>query len=293
MEITIEAEIAEKEDAILEEFSTFSAILVSLGIERNVKQIIIPNSIEETVRKIECDPSYKTDREHQNVIAKVLHSDDGAIMLFSPLLFSQTIAQIRWLTYFHEIMHVYTKTKFTPIETESPSIRWYLTNLYILYDEYYANRKSLEIAESMFSEKSDAYKQHVRGFVFHLKALRNQEYFYCPLRNEVSQYSQHGDLRFFLSRIDPIWDQATKTIVYSYAFIDYKKRNGQLEKYLSGSDFVNAETTALIEFFRLKYKDGNFDLHGGIEIMKAFTFNFGMTWDDMDNGYYNCYVHHI
>jgi hypothetical protein len=293
MEVTIEAEIAEQKDTLSKEFSTFSEILVSLGIEGKVKQVIIPKDIAETVREIEGDLSYEAEREHQHVIAKVLHSDDGAIMLFSPVLFSPIIVQLRWLTYLHEIIHIYTKTVFTPIETESPSIRWYLTNLYILYDEYYANRKSLEMADRMFEEKTGPYNRHLRGFIGHLRALRKQDSFYNPLKKEIVDYSQHGDIRLFLSRIDSTWDQATKTIVYSYAFIDYKERNKRLEKYLRGAAFINAYTEALIELFRLKYRDNNFDLHEGLDAMKDFTLNFGMAWQDMENGFYNCYVHHI
>ncbi len=297
MEVTVEAEIAEKEDTLSEEFSAFSAILVSLGIEKEVKKIIIPKSIEEAVRRIKGDLSYKADREHQEVCAKVLESNDGAIMLFSPILFSPALVQIRWLTYLHEVLHIYTKTVFRPIETESPSIRWYLTNLYILYDEYFANRKSFEMADQMFEEKTEPYRKHMRGQLYHLKTLRRKDSFYYTLKKEIAQYSQHGDLRLFLKRIDPTWDQAVKAIVYSYAFIDYKERNKRLDKFLGTAAFINAETEALIQFFRLKYKEGNFDLHEGLAIMKAFTQNFGMTWRDLNDGYkcygYKCYVHQI
>lgn len=293
MNLIIEAEVEEERDVILREVSLFKEMLARLGVETTIEQVIIPVDIEDAARRIQGDTSSKIRREHQEVAARVVNSANGVTMLFNPLLFFRGATQIRWLTYLHEMLHVFTKTVFPPIETDSPSVRWYLMNLYILYDEYYANRKSLEMAETLFTQKSDVYKRHLRGYLGHYRALRDEGIYYLPLKQEICLYRQHSDIRLFLSRIQPIWDQGAKAIVYSYAFADYMARSKRLEGVLSCSKFVNSRTVALIDFFRLEYGGAAFDLFPGLQKMKEFALNFGMRWEDMENGCYDCHIYDI
>jgi hypothetical protein len=293
MDIFVEIGTEDQKELIKSELLLIETILDICQSLAKVKQVIVPQNFDAKIDELlNTNSLYKSQRETQVAVAKVLKFDDGITIIINPLLYTIGYdGQIRLLIYIHETFHAINGDRFPIIQSQSPSDRRNLSNLNVMYDEYCAVRISLEIVEKNFLSKSQLYKRHVSAaFKSQIRALINEKIYYEKIKREILRF------RLFLTNIEQhlevvgsIFDQAIKDIAYSYAYIDYKPRNKRFEPILLKSKFINNNSRLLIEFIRSKYQDNDFDLIGGLNLMANVMTNFGLKFEDIPTGEY-CHV---
>ena len=169
----------------------------------------------------------------------------------------------------------------------------YLTNLYTLFDEYDANRKSYELVEEFFPDTSPRYKfshrVHLKSFI---KSLLDNKKYYDKICWEISRFRFHAKIDFFCKRINSYFDEVSKSIVYIYSYIDHWDKLQRLQPLLLQSKFINKKTMDLIDFFRSKFDENNPNLLDGDLIISNFMENFGMRFEDTQEGL-DCHVLNI
>ena len=158
--------------------------------------------------------------------------------------------------------------------------------MYILYDEYYANRKSFEIVDEIAKPKTLIYRRFINFTFFgHVNSLLKDNY-YLRIKEQIAGFRSHGDVRYFLNQVNPCFDEVSKDIVYAYSFIDHFFRLKKVEPLLHKSTMVNENTMALIDFYRQKYVLDDLDLNDGLAIMQDYMTNFGIIFRDIPEGIY-------
>jgi hypothetical protein len=287
MEIIVEIgnndqkEIISKELSLIEKFSTL------FNPSSPIIKIIVPENFDKAVNEIENTTDYTSVRG-QIAVAKNIPTKEGVYLIFSRELYTTLHdSYTRFQMYFHELAHCFNNKRFPSLLPNPKADFEYLTNLYILFDEYYANRRSFELMETFFPQTSHRYKLHKR---VHLKRFidsitKNSDY-YANICNEIFNYKFHGNVRKFLKNISPIFDEVSKAIIYTYAILDLSHKLLRLEPLLAKSEFVNQNTKDLIVFFRSKYNSGSSDLFDGIDIIRRFMTNFGIELEDTTEGLY-------
>lgn len=291
MDIIIEIGNDEQKELIKLELSIIEMFLDRNSDKKILDKIIVPEAFDDKVNELRKTTSYKSARERQVAVAKYINCDEGRILLFSSGLYvSDLDSQVRGLIYIHEAIHVITKEHLPEISVSSPSEWRYLTNLHISYDEYFANRLSLEFTDDFYDNKSTNFKRNINaGLRDYLKSLRDN-YFYNEIRSEIKKFRSHGNVTRYLESIDRYFDQALKAVIYSFAFIDSMQKFKKAEKLILGTPFVDEKTMSLIDFFRKLYCDRDFkSINLGKQLMVDFMTNFGMRFEDDGYGEY-CYV---
>lgn len=286
MEIIVEVGTEEQKEAIRSEIAMVYGSLDKHKLSTLLHQVIVPTDFEKTIRELSGDESYKAFRG-QVAIAKNVNVSQGVSIVFSPWIYNEKYdLQIRVIWYIHELFHALNKNRFPPINTDSISRKTYLGNLYLLFDEYYANRKSFEIMEKVAKPKTLLLKRFINiVFSSHVKSLVENNYF-TMISDHIIYFGFHGNVNLFLDQVNPCFDEASKDIVYAYSFLDHFPRLTRVEPLIKKSKMVNKKTMALIDFFRHKYQQDDFNLEDGIEIMENYMTNFGMRFKDTPEGVY-------
>jgi len=294
LEIIVEIGTEEQRRFIENELRTIEIMAGHFEPPPPIKRVIVPNDFDEKVNEIQGTNHYQSLRGHR-AVAKNVTTNDGVYLVFSKLLYKDEHDNItRLQIYVHEFVHAYNKLRFPSLETESPSKHLYLSNLYTLFDEYDANRKSFEITESLFPKVSHRYKLNNRKYLkLFIKSLIEDSKYFRQISNEILKFRlRHIDVDRFLKDIDPCFDEISKSIIYTYAYIDHCLKLKKLESFMMKSKFINAKTISLIEFYRNKFELGDPNLFDGYELIKRFMENFGMRFEDTPQGLY-CHVLNI
>lgn len=290
MEILVEIGTSEQQRFINGELKIIGKISNSFN-PTLIEKIIVPCDFSKTVNQIQNISSFKSDRgQEQNVIAKTIELNDSCVLIFSPILYTEGWDnQTRMSIYLHETMHVINHGTFPKSIAKSPSYNRLFANLYTLYDEYYANRKSFEMIDCYYPNKSKIFDDFIQGsFKSFLQSLIDNKY-YEKIKSEINLFRIHGNIDLFLKEVHDIFDAAAKTIMYVYSYIDHFDFAKSQENLINNSNFINKKTKRLIDFYRSKYLKNEFDLISGIDLMEDFLTNFGMRFEDREVGEH-CYV---
>lgn len=285
MEILVEIGTSEQQRSINGEFKIIGKISNSLN-PTLIEKIIVPCDFSKTVNQIQNISSFKSDRgQEQIVIAKTIELKNSCIFVFSPILYTEGWDyQTRMSIYLHETMHAINYRTFPKSIAKSPSYNRLFAHLYTLYDEYYANRKSFEIIDCVYPNKSKIFDDFIRGnFKSFLQSLNDNRY-YEKIKSEINLFRIHGNKDLFLIKVPDIFDAAAKTIVYIYSYIDHYDFVKNQKNLINKSNFINKKTKSLIDFFRSKYLKDEIDLLSGINLMEDFLTNFGMRFEDRESG---------
>lgn len=285
MEILVEIGTSEQQRSINGEFKIIGKISNSLN-PTLIEKIIVPCDFSKTVNQIQNISSFKSDRgQEQIVIAKTIELKNSCIFVFSPILYTGGWDnQTRMSIYLHETMHAINYRTFPKSIAKSPSYNRLFAHLYTLYDEYYANRKSFEIIDCVYPNKSKIFDDFIRGnFKSFLQSL-NDDRHYEKIKSEINLFRIHGNKDLFLIKVPDIFDAAAKTIVYIYSYIDHFDFVKNQKNLINKSNFINKKTKSLIDFFRSKYLKDEIDLLSGINLMEDFLTNFGMRFEDRESG---------
>ena len=291
MEILVEIGNDEQQKIIANELKLIEKLLDLFKPPLNIKKVIIPCDFNKTVNQIQNISSFNSDRgQEQIVCAKTIELENSCILVFSPIFHTKEWdIQKRMSLYLHELIHAVNHRRIPKPITKSPSYNRLFVNLYILYDEYYANRKSFKITDSIYSNKSKIFDDFLKkSFKSFLQSLINNKY-YEKIQSEINLFRIHGNIDLYLKEVPDIFDAAAKAIVYTYSFIDHFDFAKSQENLINKSNFINKKTKCLIDFYRLKYSKDDFDLISGVDLMEDFLTNFGMKFEDRKDGEY-CYV---
>ena len=292
MEIIVEVGTADQQELIKNEILMFVSSMDSVAFASNLIKIIVPEDFDKAVNLIQNTDDYLSVRGVGKgkfiTGGKIIEIENGIIMILPPYLYTELYDDvIRGFIIIHELAHVLSKNIFPRIITPLFAKNFYFTNLYILYDEYFANRFSYKVIDNVYPEKSERwnffYKSHAEGF---LEKLLDQAY-YETLTGYIWQFRTRviKDVDSFLEIAShSINELAISTMHLFSALHDV---GGILDiSALDGSKFINEKTFALVEYLRKKYEAPDHDLTDGYELISDYLTIFGIKVEDIPGGGY-------
>lgn len=291
MEIVVEVGTEQQRELIHQELSIIKSITDALEPPPKITKLVVPANFDEAVNTLQNTNHYKSERGNL-AVAKNIPQENGVALVFSPLLYTEGHDnQTRLQIYIHEFFHVVSKSFFPQIPQNSQTDFIYLSNIYTLFDEYYANRKSYNVTENIYPNLSYLYRKnnalHLKDFI---ESVLGDCNYYKNIRGEMSKFRSHANVETFLKNSDNSLDAATKSLVYIYSYFDHNPKTKRLEPLLEKSHFFDDQTKSLMEFFKKKYEENDFDLFGARELIETFMMNFGVKFKDMENGQLYCHV---
>lgn len=289
LEITVEIGTAEQQTQIQEELAFFQSLATAPNSPLNkISKVIVPSDFDAAVNTLQGTTTYASVRDVL-AVAKIVNIGEAIAIVLSPNLYTASHDnQTRCFFYLHELFHVSNKHKFPSVANTSPSDTIYLTNLYSLFDEYVADRLAYEVIDSMFQSKSS----HWQGLIQYLSdgyaSLINDAKYHDSIKTNAGRFRTHNNVDLFLTHTRPLFDSVAICIAHAFSLADHNSVAMQVSE-LKRSPFVNEKTLALVSFFRTKYEESSFDVHGGIDLVRDFMTNFGFEFEDTRQGLY-CHV---
>jgi hypothetical protein len=297
VDIIVEIGTDEQKQLIQNELSILRQISAMSDPPTLIVKVIVAEDFDKTVNKLQQTEHYVSSRDNHVAVAKNVITQDGLCLVFSPAIFTDNQDDLtRLKLYLHEFSHAYNKSRFPSLITTSESEYRYLTNLYTLYDEYDADRKALNIVDAVLQNQNikntpadHRYRHHVRvglkGFIDIIsdKAIHDEISF------QIDAFRYHGNVMRFLRGVDRALDEISKSIIHAYSTIDHFPKFSRIDPVLKRSRFVNRKTEDLIDYIRSKFDDDSPDLLDGSQIISKFMENFGMRFEDVEDGFY-CHV---
>lgn len=291
MDIKVETGTEEQKLLIRKELEIVDKVSSKLEFCAPISQIIVPENFDAKINELSNNKNYRSKRTEHLAIAKNVFVNGQIFLIFSKEIYTNYYDYItRLQLYIHELFHAINKTRFPELRKESLAAYQSLSNLYILFDEYYSNRKSFEIVGNILPNTTKHYKKFHRSMLFgFLRTVIDNSNLFNKLVEQISAFRKHGNIDLFLNNVNPYFDTISKSIIYSFSYIDNFPRFHRVIRFLDKSKFINEKTYSLIEFYREKYKTNNTELFDGIAIIERFMENFGMKFKDTPQGLY-CYV---
>jgi hypothetical protein len=289
MEFEVEIGTIEDREVIREELSVFNVMLEKIPPPPILSKVIVPHDFDRKINELEGTTAY-TSQRGQLAMAKTLHLNSGAVIVLSPYLYSESFDyQTRLTVYLHELFHCITHSEFNYENISSASELYYLTNLTILFDEYYVNRKSYELIKNLIETKSKYYKRLIYGGIKdHIKTFIDDTY-YKNMCTAILQFRYHGSVNRLICECKNLIDEPLKALVYTYAIMDVYTKLKRLQPILKKSKFIGHNTYVLIDYFRNKYISDDFDLRDGVMHIKTVLVAYGLRFEDTKQGLY-CHV---
>jgi len=286
MKIIVEIGTEEQKELIRSELSVFSTLTQILENPPNINQIIVPTDFDQKVQELVGNSNYQSERGHL-AIAKIIPSAEGISIVISPINYTESFDYlIRLKGYLHEFFHTITRSRFPFVDQCSPAEWRYIDILTTLYDEYYVERKAIEIVESSPIPKGHQFKKNTyAGLKGHIKTVSDLRY-YERIKGEIQRFRFHGDLLEFHTKTSDCIDEVLKSTVYSLALIDSYKPLAVLEVLIRNSHFYTEGTCAFVSLIRQKYDENDFDFIENIDIAQELLLNFGLFFEDTPRGLY-------
>jgi hypothetical protein len=291
LEIIVEVGTEQQKEFIIQELSVIKTLTEAFDLPKKISKLIVPADFDDTVNHLQNTNHYKSERGHL-AFAKNIPQENGVAIVISPLLYTDEHEyHTRLQIYTHEFFHVVSKSLFPEIPQNSQADSIYYRNIYTLFDEYYANRNSYEVTEQICHDLSQRYKKYnavnLKSFI---KSVSGDGDFYTIICEEIRKFRFHADVETFLKKTDNAFDAAAKSFIYIYSYFDHNPKLKRLEPLLEQSPFFDARTKLLMKYFRDKYGEGNFELFGARKLVEDFMLNFGVKFEDMENGQLYCHV---
>lgn len=296
MEIIVEIGTPEQQTLIKKELEVIRLIHGHINAPKKICALIVPENFDKKINELQGTTNYVSLRANHRAVAKIITNQNGSYLIFSPLLYTEMCDNITRLQYYlHEFLHAINREDFLPFKQKelSASNRAYLEHLYILFDEYDVDRKSLNIIDGVLPQlKSKVMRYNSRYVKEMIKPIINNDSHYNAVCSEITKFRIHGNVNTFLDNITPYYDEVTKILIHSYSTIDHYPKFKRLLPFLKKSKFVNRELDNLINYYRKKFETKDPDLLDGIPVMSDFMGTFGIKFSDIPNGLY-CHVNNI
>ena len=280
MEIIIEYGDNVLQQKILRELSVVARIIERLTPALEIKKIIVPADYLEKIHAIQ-QIRYEPSSRGIKAVAKMVELLDNYIMVVSPELYAghYDIYQ-RFFVYLHEINHALNRELIQEIPSHSISEFIYYTNLNSLFDEYVANREALRVIEKVFEEDWEKISCTIERDLNAFICVLQDERFMEDLEEKLDQFKIHADVLKFLQNIRKDFSEISLSIVFIFSIMDHFPQSEHHKQAAQASEFVNEQTLALMDYFRQKYEQRDFDLRDGLHYMDDFMTNFGTRFDD-------------
>jgi len=249
--------------------------------------IWVPEDFDATINELQETDNYRSER-CQIAVAKNVYVGDETALVFSKELFTDlhdnhTRAQI----ILHEFSHTINRQIFPKLLKESPSNHEYAKNIYILFDEYWANRKSFEITDKIYPKTSERYQNLVRSSVEgFLGDILNADEEYLKIKKEIRSFRVHGDVIHFMYSIAEYYDTIAKAVTYFFSYIHHFTHYSHLVGNLPAKPFATESALDLGEFFKAKYENNDTALFDGLKYMEKFMCQFGLHFKDVNGDAY-------
>lgn len=287
MEIIIEVGNEAIQEYIRHELGFVDKIAESLKL--NVSRIIIPGDFQAKVNEYQGRDDYKVQRGVENaqvtVAAKIIEDGDNITILLSPYIFylQSFDTMVRCFLMVHELMHVVNKGYFLEIPKGSFALENYLGNLYIMFDEYTADRYAYSMIEGAFEPHTEAWELYNQdGVLGYLNPTSDPRY-YEHILSEIKKFRYHADVNRYWKSIWETVHVVSISIVHGFArYHEHLENYKKLE--IPSTKFINEKTFALMDYFKTKYKTQNYDLNDGIGLMEEYLTNFGVRFEDRPEG---------
>lgn len=298
IEKIVEIGTEEQREIILKELEVFDVISDKFSNNGDeIYKIIIPDNLDTAVRKISKDNTFESIRTNtmKRVVGKVIYFDEGIILLFSPFLFTEEYdMMVRCTIYIHELFHIVNKHCFPDIDLDDDRLNSLLKDLNWYYDDYFCNRKGIEIVDDIFKEHSQIYINHLKKVTEgHKSKLEDDSLYYDKIKNLIYQFKL-GNISFddFYSKVNLLITGITMDFVFFSTYLDSYDFLSDYKGNITNSMFYNEYTIDLLDFFKQCYHEDIYDLSKGIELYEKYLLNFGIKFENVCEGVY-CHVFNI
>lgn len=287
MKIVIEIGTEEQKELIANEVGIVKEICEGMPDPPPICGIWVPENFDKTVNELQGTSNYISERGHI-AVAKNVHVGDETALVFSGMLFTDDHDNhTRMQIILHEFYHTINREVFPELPKDSPATYEYLQNLYILFDEYWANRKSFEITEKIYPNLSARYKKLTRNSVTgFLRDITKSEKDFEHIKVEIQKFRYHGDVIRFMQSTHNNFDMIAKSLIYFFSYVHHYPNYLRLLKFLSKTKCVTDSALSLGVFFKQKYEQNEVDIFEGLIYLQTFMEKFGVRFEDKDGGLY-------
>lgn len=288
MDFHIEVGTDEQRKLIRSEMSVLQHVAEDLGVLGAITEVIVPRCFEKTIRELAQDTRFAENRGYHHVMAKIVEMENGTAIVIAPWLFTKDFdTQIRIGIYVHEIAHVWNRQRFPNRQGETPAEAFYSKNLYTLFDEYAAERFSLETCARFFDEPTQLCQEH-RESVFRsfLEDLDDQTTYEELLNAAGAVRLGLMDVGQYQETLQPLFDRSSKALIYAAAYIDSTTLSKDHRDDLHSKRLVGDAALRLVEYSHHKYEATDYDLCDGLSTMKEYIASLGFVMEDVAEGLY-------
>jgi hypothetical protein len=261
--------------------------------------VFVPEDFDIAVRSILSDETYTSDRlpiNHKAMAKTVVHGD-AATIIFSPYLFTAAFdTQVRSLLYLHEACHALVHPSLTPAIPDQLTKEVQLQSLlFSAWEEYFANRKALDVVNRMFDPKSMLLQRHLENCRdSHMENLKNDALHYNKIR-EVNSDFKLGRIQFDAdyARVLPLIGSFSLDMVlyFTYRHSDLASAD-ESDAAFTKVKLYDVRAEALIDFLKRKYEDEDIPLELGLPLADSYLTIFGLRFEDTAQGLY-CHIDFI
>ena len=283
MKIVIEIGTEEQKRLIKDELSIIEGICEMMDGQVPICGIWVTENFDITVNELQGTCDYVSKRGHQ-AVGKNIHIGGKTALVFSRELYTDWHdSQTRMQFMIHELYHAVNREIFPQIPKESPSAQEYLSNLYVLYDDYWANRKSFEMVNLVCPEKSLIYnelvKKCINGFSEFISNTHQQ---YNTLKVEIESFRHHRDLNIFIYNTRNIFDSISKATVYLFSYIHHFKEYHSIIDVIEKSQFGHKSIMSIGNIFKNNYDVGSTDVSEGLSHLMEYMEKFAIKLEDRE-----------
>lgn len=287
MKISVEIGNSNQRKEITDELGIIGEAARHATMAFRIQEIIVPKDFDAKVTELQGTKDFRSIPGAEPVAKSIFH-EKGYFLLFHPNLFTKHYDnQVRFSIYWHEFTLIVNKGRF-PVLTRHKLDRYanYFMNLYQLFDQYDAARKSFEFRDAIVknalgTELSEIARADLENSLMgNLALINNKPEYYDWIKFQQEEFKKYKNVSQFLSQIQGKISQLSFSIIFAYATMDHYEYLREKEQLISEAPMLDNNTRVFLEYFRLKYEEGSADLSDGIDIMEAFWANFGIRFVD-------------
>lgn len=280
-----------QKELIKNELTFFEKFLEVNKLDYLIYKIIIPKDFDDTVQRLTGNKHFKSVRREvgQIVMGKTIKKDEQFILVFPRYIFSEDFDnQIRFIYYLHELNHTIIKIQSPKKSNVDLRINELLNSLIFLYDEYYVNRKAIEVTNTLFESKSELFLKHIKEMPkSYIENLAKKGFYYRKIKRDILKFKLWLlSIDELISHIQPLIKSFSLYLLYFFSYYDNFESLIEFPRKLNSCKFYNNKTKELINYFRTKYRNDEFDLENDVNLIENYLFNFGLKLENTKEGLY-------
>lgn len=243
MEKIVEIGTERQKELIKNELTFFEKFLEVNQLDYLIYKIIIPKDYNDAVRKLTGYRRFESVRRNVNqvVMGKTIRKDDKFILVFPKYIFSAGFDnQIRFIFYLHELNHVVRIIQTAEESRRDLRINELLNSLFFLYDEYYVNRKAIEITNNLFESKSELLLKHMEEMPkSYIDNLARKDFYYKKIKKDILKFKfRFLSIGELISRIQPFIKSFSLYLLYFFSYYDNFEGRAFLYLFAKIKDFT-------------------------------------------------------